>query len=181
MASELNRLNATQRTQVQTFSSFTESSELRALQYMKKFKWNLDEAVNDFFQNPPVAEKKPKLDEKAIENLFEKYAGKGSVEMNGEGFTKFFNDINVDLSDVLSLAVAWQLRAKTIGEFSKEEFTNGFKRLNCSSLTDIKERVSSLRAELQDDRVYKEFYLYVFEYAKGPVEQKKKYLNWTLP
>jgi len=172
MSSEINRLNSTQRTQVQTFVSFTGSSEPRALQYLKRYKWDLENAVNEYFQNPPPVEK-PKFDERAIETLFDSYAGKGEQVMGADGLVKFFSDINVDLSDVISLAISWQLRAKTVGEFTREEFVGGFKRLTCSSISDIKERIILLRAELQDERAFKEFYLYVFEFAKGPHEHKR--------
>eukprot|EP01123_Difflugia_compressa_P008213 TRINITY_DN2395_c1_g1_i1.p1 TRINITY_DN2395_c1_g1~~TRINITY_DN2395_c1_g1_i1.p1 ORF type:complete len:253 (+),score=27.97 TRINITY_DN2395_c1_g1_i1:54-812(+) len=170
--SELNRLNATQRTQVQTFASFTGSSEARSLTYLKRFKWDVEAAVNDYFQNPPPLEKQ-KYDERAIESLFDTYAGKGGTIIGETGLENFFNDINVDLSDMMSLAISWQLRAKTIGSFSKEEFVNGFKRLNCATISDIKNQVKTLKTELQDDKVFKEFYLYVFDFAKGPHENKR--------
>jgi len=139
---------------------------------LKRYKWDLETAVNEYFTNPPPIEK-PKFDERAIDNLFDSYAGKGEPVIGNEGIEKFFCDINVDLSDIISLAISWQFRAKTVGEFTKEEFVGGFKRLNCSSIADLKERIATIRAELQDERAFKEFYLYVFDFAKGPQEHKR--------
>jgi len=128
--------------------------------------------VNEYFQNPPPVEK-TKFDERAIETLFESYAGKGETVMSSVGLERFFTDINVDLSDVVSLAISWQFRAKTVGTFSKEEFVGGFKRLNCCSIHELIDRIATIRAELQDERAFKEFYLYVFDFAKGPQEHKR--------
>jgi len=113
------------------------------------------------------------VDEKILENTFEKYAGSSKTEIGPEGFSQFYKDIDVDISDMTSLAVPWQLRAKTIGMLTKEEFVDGWKRLGCSNITEMKGHVAMVREELNDERVFKEFYLYVFDYAKGPQEHKK--------
>jgi len=36
-----------------------------------------------------------------------------------------------------------------------------------------KKKLPQLRNDLKDDKKFKEFYLFVFDYAKGPSEQKK--------
>jgi hypothetical protein len=38
----------------------------------------------------------------------------------------------------------------------------------CSSVSDLKGKLNSLRNELNDERLFKDFYMFVFEYAKGP-------------
>jgi len=79
----------------------------------------------------------------------------------------------VTLDDVMTLVVSWQLKATEVGKFTQEEFVLGFKRLGCTSIEDIKKKVIALRNDLKDEKSFKEFYLFVFDYAKGPSEQKK--------
>jgi hypothetical protein len=38
-------------------------------------------------------------------------------------------DIGADTDDILSLIIAWLLTAKTLGEFTKNEFVEGFTSL----------------------------------------------------
>jgi hypothetical protein len=42
---------------------------------------------------------------------------------------KFVTDLGVSADDVITLVIAWHFGAETLGEFSKEEFENGMKKL----------------------------------------------------
>jgi len=137
--SELSRLNASQREKVTSFCSFTSASETRGVEFMKKFGWNLEVALDEYFTNPPPPEV-PKVDENAILNLFRKYAGGTSKVMGNQAVANFFNDLGVQLDDVMTLVISWQLKAMEIGKFAQEEFVSGFKRLTCASLEDIKKK-----------------------------------------
>jgi len=170
--SQLNALNSSQRGLVKTFASVTGASEIRALGYLKNSDWDLAEATDEYFNNPPPLEYKL-VDENALERLFEKYADSGNTEIGAVGFGQFYSDIGVDIADMLSLAIPWQLRAKTIAKFTKEEFMEGWKRFGCSDISDIRSHVSSLQVDLKDDKIFKEFYLFVFDYAKGSQDHKK--------
>jgi hypothetical protein len=44
-------------------------------------------------------------------------------------------------------------------------------------LNDLKGKIPSMRNELNDERLFKDFYMFVFEYAKGP---EKKVLGSSL-
>jgi len=165
-------MNSSQRSAIQTFSSFTNDSEQRALEYLKRFNWDIAQATDDYFTNLPQKEVK-RIDESILEKVFEKYADTTKSVIGGDGFGRFYQDIKIDLADMISLAIPWQLRAKTIGMFTKEEFIDGWKRLGCSNISEMKAHITMIRTELNDDRVFKEFYFFVFDYAKGPQEHKK--------
>jgi hypothetical protein len=45
------------------------------------------------------------------------------------GLEAFLTDLGLNPEDVDSLILAWQFGAATLGEFSKEEFLNGMKKL----------------------------------------------------
>jgi hypothetical protein len=49
--------------------------------------------------------------------------------IHDDGMEKFVTDLGVAADDVVTLILAWHFNAETLGEFSKEEFENGMKKL----------------------------------------------------
>jgi DCN1-like protein 1/2 len=129
-------------------------------------------AVDDFFANPPppVPDREPKIEAKKLEALFDKYrdTGAGSEAVIGEeGIARFFKDLGVDAeNDPVTLLFAWQCGAKTLGEFTRDEFLSGLRTLRADSIAALKERLDSLRATLHEPVTFKDFYLWVFDYGK---------------
>jgi DCN1-like protein 1/2 len=172
--SQLSRLNNTQKEQVKKFMTFTGASERLAIEQLTRYKWNLEVAVDEYFANPPEEPEgiAPKVDANKIANVFAKYANKESDVMDSDGLTRFFRDLGIDPNnDILTFVIAWQFEANTFGEFTKEEFVEGMKRLRCESIADLKSRLDSLRALLHDEKAFKEFYMFLFDYSKA--EQQK--------
>jgi len=167
--SATSRLTTAQKELVKNFKTFTSASDTVAINFLQQHNWNIEVAVDEYFVNPPPAEEveQSQINENKIEALFTKYADESKEYMDSEGVERFFKDLGVELSDIVTIVVAWQLEAETLGEFSKKEFVEGFKGLRCETITDIKERLEALRAELFDERAFKEFYQYIFNYAKG--------------
>ncbi len=50
----MNKLNQDQKNKVNEFKNLTSWKENLAIDHLKKFNWNLDNAVNDAFDNPPA-------------------------------------------------------------------------------------------------------------------------------
>jgi len=177
----MNRLKANQREAVEMFMSFTDSSEKRAIEYLEKYQWNVERAADEYFMNPPPPEKDlKKVNKDSILSLFMKYGEKefeDDEEMNcvqGNRLRDFFVDLGVDPeSDLVTLILPWQFSCKRMFYVSKEEFLNGFEKLRCEKMSDVKDRMGSLRAELVVEEVFKQFYKFVFTYAKGEGEHKK--------
>jgi len=163
-------LTSAQKDKVKSFASFTHESDSKSTDYLKRFGWNLEVALDEYYNKPHVTE--PKVDEGAILAMFKKYAGTGPA-MTDDGITKFFTDIGVSLDDVITLIISWHLKATEIGKFTQQEFVTGFKQLGCATIEDIKKKIPQLKTDLKDDKKFKEFYLFVFDYAKGPSEKKK--------
>uniref|UniRef100_A0A6B2LFK6 Defective in cullin neddylation protein n=1 Tax=Arcella intermedia TaxID=1963864 RepID=A0A6B2LFK6_9EUKA len=161
----MSRLNSRQRDAVNTFISFTHSSEARAVQYLNAAKWNVEGAVDVYFSNPPPPEK-TKFDENSIAKLFQNYSG-GAENIEQDGIERFFKELNVDMTDVVSFAVLWQFRAKSPNQLTKQEFVDGFKRLQCSNLNDLKSKIRGIKKDLEDENIFKEFYIYMFDFTKG--------------
>ncbi|KAF9284675.1 DCN1-like protein 5 [Mortierella alpina] len=87
------------------------------------------------------------------------------------GITKLCEDINVSLEAVDMLVLAYHLQADTMPIFTKEEWTKGMAKLGVDSTEKLRVKMPSLVAALQDPKSFKEFYRYVFMFAKDS-EQK---------
>jgi len=77
--------------------------------------------------------------------LFEKYADEDDPSIIGpEGFEKLCTDAQIPLDGAMPLVLAWQLNAKEMGKFTKEEWTKGTESLKISSLSGLSMAVSDL-------------------------------------
>ncbi|CAO3572051.1 unnamed protein product [Mortierella alpina] len=87
------------------------------------------------------------------------------------GITKLCEDINVSLDAVDMLVLAYHLQADTMPIFTKEEWIKGMTKLGIDSTEKLRVKMPSLVGALQDPKHFKEFYRYVFMFAKDS-EQK---------
>eukprot|EP01121_Diplochlamys_sp_Union-15-3_P017672 TRINITY_DN6271_c0_g1_i1.p1 TRINITY_DN6271_c0_g1~~TRINITY_DN6271_c0_g1_i1.p1 ORF type:complete len:248 (-),score=36.42 TRINITY_DN6271_c0_g1_i1:32-775(-) len=158
------RLTPKQRDGVKNFIRVTGVSEKVAIELLTKHRWNIEVAVDDFFVNPPDAED---VDPQPIENIFNKYAGENEC-IEGDDLDNFFKDLNVDPTDVVTLVFAWHCNAQRLGEYTKKEIFTGFRSLRCKSMADLKNKVNTMKAEVHDDKKFREFYLFLFSHAKNP-------------
>jgi len=123
-----------------------------------------------FFNNPPASafeEQTLDVDPAKIEGLFKKYSDAEGETISDTGMQKFLEDAGVDSNDIVPLIIAWQLGAKTLGEFTKTEFMEGFTALKCDSMSKLKERIPSLQSEIAEEQAFKEFYSFMFDYSKA--------------
>jgi DCN1-like protein 1/2 len=177
----MNRLNSTQKEQCKNFMSFTgETREQVAIDFLTKFKWNVEVSCDEYFANPPPPSKEKPSDENKIVTLFSKYADAEGTAIYGDSMDKFLQELGVDPEDITSLILPWLLEAETIGEFHKEEFVEGMKKIKCETLQALKDKITSSRAQLKDDKIFKSFYMYIFDYAKGGDKVKVLDLDFAI-
>jgi len=175
----MNKLNKAQKDKVKQFMNFTSASEKVSMDVLKKYEYNVEVAIGAYYDNPTAAasggpsspntasSSGGKMEIKKLTALYESYRDPAIPDcIKVEGVTRFCGDVGVDMEDVLFLVIAWQLRAASMGEFTKEEFIEGFTRLGCDSLDKIKDRASTWKAELNVAEKFKDFYMFCFEYAK---------------
>ncbi len=113
---------------------------------------------------------------------------KDSDNINVEGTMDFCHDVGLDLEDAVTLAVSHELQSKTMGEFSRAGWLEGWKNLKCDSLESMRNALPSLRSRLSSDPAYfKTIYLYAFDFAKAPgqrsipVDNAKAFWGMLLP
>jgi len=180
---------------VTQFCEVTGASQADAVKYLKKHNYRLDAAVNGLYNDPaalsaltgnnkitgPSATKK-------LGELFEKYKDKDNDNITVEGTMDFCQDVGLDLEDAVTLAVSHELQSKTMGEFSRAGWLEGWKNLKCDSLESMRNALPSLRLRLSSDPAYfKIIYLYAFDFAKAPgqrsipVDNAKAFWGMLLP
>jgi len=104
---------------------------------------------------------------KRLEELFNKYKEEDDDQMLGpNGMVKLCQDLDVDPEDVVTLVMAYRLKAKQMGYFSKEEFTKGFEAMGVDSIDKMKKQISKLRVDLDDAATFKNIYRFAFDFAK---------------
>ncbi len=66
---------------------------------------------------------------------------------------------------VAQLVVAYHMNAATMGEFTKEEFTQGLLKLGCDSVDKLRKKLPELRAELNVEDKFKDVYAYAYKFS----------------
>ncbi|KAF9386545.1 DCN1-like protein 5 [Mortierella sp. AD011] len=92
-------------------------------------------------------------------------------QIGPSGIAKLCEDIDVSLETVDMLVLAYHLEADTMPIFTKDEWAKGMKTLEIDSTQKLKDKMPSLVAKLEDPQHFKEFYRYIFMFAKDS-EQK---------
>ncbi|CAJ0838268.1 17555_t:CDS:10 [Entrophospora sp. SA101] len=159
-------------------------SEKVSQKKLKEFNWNVEVAVDDYFNNQPSTitwrglstsqSLSSGIDLRKLEDVFNKYIDrdegndrdrKGVISV--DGVIKYCNDLGVDPEDVVMLVMAWHLKAEKIGEFKYEGFIEGWSKLRCDTLLKMRAAIPSLRQTLNDDLKFKEIYQFTFKFGLG--------------
>jgi len=114
------------------------------------------------------AKKEGSVSEKKLQAMFEHYIDENSDTIRVNGVMKFIEDLGLPAEDVVLLVIAWHLKAKEMGTFSKEEFTGGFRALGLDTIDKIRDRLDDFRAELKVQKTFTEIYNYAFQFYREP-------------
>ncbi|KAL2826591.1 Cullin binding-domain-containing protein [Aspergillus cavernicola] len=151
--------SAAQKQQIAQFVNFTQAKDTVATKFLRQTRWNVEEAIDAFFQSPQGGSGI----NTAINQIFDKYRDSPEESPNGigiEGAMRFLGDINVELDEVTCLAIAELLQSPSMGEFTRDEFLNGWRSVGCDTLAKMSTHASNLRARLPTEpdlfrRVYR--------------------------
>jgi DCN1-like protein 1/2 len=155
-------------------------TEKVATECLTKQQWNVERALDHYYQNAKLygSSTSGKGGDKAkLNKIFDKYAGgegKDKDAMFEDKLAAFFKDVGVDpeKEGAVTLGIAWKLKAKTLGEFSRKEFVDGFADLGADTVDKIKSEVSNIRNLLANKTTFRDFYRWVFDYIKEEPERK---------
>lgn len=151
--------------------SLTQTGEQTAIYCLNQNEWKLDQASDNFFQNPHLYTFR-ELDRKRIDQLFNKYRDASDPQkITTDGIIQFLGDLNLRPESKLVLIIAWRFKADTQCEFTRDEFVNGMSSLGVDSVEKLKQKLPSLEADLNDPLKFKDFYQYTFNYAKDSAQK----------
>ncbi|ORY51387.1 DUF298-domain-containing protein [Rhizoclosmatium globosum] len=100
---------------------------------------------------------------------FDSYVDKDQSEKDQieiDGILRFCEDCGLDPSGALVLALAYKLKAASMGVFSRAEWMNGMQLLDVDSTEKLKRKVGTLEALLKDSGETKEIYVWAFQFGK---------------
>ncbi|CAJ2659148.1 unnamed protein product [Trifolium pratense] len=159
----MHKLGRGHRDKLQQFVTITGASEKVAMQALKASDWNLEGAFDYFYSQPQL---RTFTDSRHLEELYNRYKDKYIDMIFADGITLLCNDIQVDPQDIVMLVLSWHMKAGTMCEFSKKEFTEGLQSLGIDSLEKFREKIPSMRSELKDEQKFREIYNFAFGWAK---------------
>ncbi|KAJ0419851.1 Cullin binding-domain-containing protein [Aspergillus carlsbadensis] len=154
--------SASQKQQIAQFVSFTQAENSVATKFLRQARWNLDEAVDTFFQSPQGGGGATP----AINQIFDKYRDSPTENPDGigiEGAIRYFGDINVELDEVTCLGIAELLQSPSMGEFTREGFLNGWRSVGCDAVDKMSAHAANLRARIPTDpELFRRIYRFTF-------------------
>lgn len=158
----MNRYNKQQKDKIVQFRGITGASEKIAIDCLKVTNWSLEAGIDHFYTAGFVG---TASDTKALEALFLKYKDPNEDSILAEGMGRFCEDLAVDPSDIVMLVLSWYLNAKTMCEYTRDEFIGGLAKLGCDSIEKIRRRLPDMRADLRDAAKFREIYVYAYGFS----------------
>ncbi|KAF8330192.1 defective in Cullin neddylation protein 1 [Cantharellus anzutake] len=181
---------------VTQFCQVTGAGQADAVKYLKKHNYRLEAALDGLYNDPAAlaaltgnTNKDAQSSAKKLGDIFDKYKDdEDGDSITVEGTMNFCGDVGLDLEDAVILAVSHELQSKSMGEFTRTGWVDGWKNLKCDSLESMRKVLPSLRSRLSSEPAYfKIIYTYAFDFAKAlgqrsiPVENAKAFWAMLLP
>jgi len=173
---------AAQKKSIKEFKNICGASESVAQTLLKKYNYNVEQALDHFYTHggtaspsSPAGSSGGKADKSKIGKVFDKYADtKDKDSMQGEPLGQFFRDAGVDpeKEGAVTLAAAYKLKCKILGEIKRSEFVEGFSALGCDTIEKIKTEMGNVRELLKDKARFRDFYRWLFDFIKEEPDRK---------
>ncbi|ORY51495.1 dcun1d1 protein [Rhizoclosmatium globosum] len=185
-------MNGPQKEKAKQFASFTGADEKTAAKYLTAAGWKLEQACDQYFQDQSANPSKSKAststtsksgDKAKIGKLFDIYKGmelktvlylllthfeEMDEDIIGvEGTEKLCQDLEVDPTEAVTLVLANHLKCENMCEFKRNGWVDGWSKLGCETVEDMKKAVVDMRSELDDPTRFRELYIYTFNFAKA--------------
>jgi len=120
----MSALNRAQREKVTNFQAVTGAPAKLAAEFLKRYSWSLDQAVDTFFTegNSYPSKSAASVDAKKLDAFFRNYRAKDEDTIRSEGIQELCTDLSVSALDPVTLVISYHCRAEQMGVFTREEF-----------------------------------------------------------
>lgn len=173
------KANKSQLTARSTFVSVTQCDNKVADLVLKKFRYDLQAALNHYWSNrdeyPANVPKAPSATNvKQLETLFDSYTGEEEKDStSAEGLMKFYKDLGIDPEHRYALYVAYILKCNESGEIGRQEFVNGLGSMGTFKLSDIKTKLKTRCSSVDKNKSeFDSCYAWLFAYLKENKQKK---------
>ncbi|KAM0747783.1 defective in Cullin neddylation protein 1 [Meredithblackwellia eburnea MCA 4105] len=167
---------STKEQRTREFMDITGCIAAEAGRFLKSTSWRLDTAL-DAFYNDPSACRAAELNRdgakggaattKNLEKLWEKYQDpKNEAETDLDGTMLYCQDLHIDPTEVIFLALAWLTKAPSMPRFSKKGFVDGWKSVGKDTLELQRAYIPRLKSDLNNADTFRKIYNFAFDYAK---------------
>ncbi|CAO1307586.1 unnamed protein product [Diamesa hyperborea] len=110
--------------------------------------------------------KESQIADNAINKLFEEYKDENDDTILSEGIEKLCSDLGYSPDEFPILVLAFCLDAKQMCCFTKQEFIYGVKKLNATTISELKMRLIQIIEKLQTDmELFKQLYRFTFRFG----------------
>ncbi|KIM41840.1 hypothetical protein M413DRAFT_27408 [Hebeloma cylindrosporum] len=158
---------------VAQFCTVTGASARDARKFLEAHK-RLDIAIDAYYTNPNAfASTSRRKGDSApstskLAQLFEKYKDPDDEDITVNGTIKFCEDLEVDPEEVVLLALAFELKSKQMGRWTRQGWIDGWKSLGADSIQSMKAALTKLRSQLGSDFEYfQKVYNHTFDFARS--------------
>ncbi|KAI0076998.1 defective in Cullin neddylation protein 1 [Panus rudis PR-1116 ss-1] len=163
---------------VSQFVGVTGASAADAKKYLKQYK-RVDVAIDAFYNEPISRPAAAQPNQSQLAELYDKYKDPDSnpEAITAGGTIQLCEDLGVAPEDVVLLAVAYELQSPRMGEWTRQGWMEGWKKLRdaqreatrVDSITGMKSALVRLRDKLASDPEYfRKVYNYTFEFSRPP-------------
>lgn len=170
-------LNPHQKQLIDEFQAFTGAPKLCARDYLARTSWVLDQAADQYFSDPPpeglYEPDAPEVNDDAVSVMFNHFAAftdddeeENTEEIGYSGLMKLMEEIGVtDGNDIVMIVLAWKCDSHDVGVFTREEFQRGMASIGAENASQLRDRVPQLREDITDERNFRKFYSFVFDFS----------------
>jgi len=130
---------------------------------------------------PPPAAKNQKVKGSEVEQIFSNFCGKSELLCDDEkkGITNYLKSMDIDPEDPAPLGLAWHLKAKSFGEFTRQEFLDGWKANGVTTAAKMKTALKEVVKSMNDKSSFQPIYGWLFNYCAG-TEKKTLDLDFAM-
>ncbi|KAL0083143.1 Cullin binding-domain-containing protein [Phycomyces blakesleeanus] len=165
----MSSLSSSQQQKLSQLIEFTRLSENDARRLLMISNWDINTAIDNFYQNPRIKHEPQRTDfnPRLAQKMFDKYQDPEKRDkITVEGCMLLCEDLGIEPTALEFLLISHQLNSKMMGEFTRQEFVEGCTKLQCDTPQKLKNIIPSLRNNLSDDASFREIYSYAFVFGR---------------